>query len=588
MFRIPAVLLWVALLAVASPAGAGPDEPGPRASGALDRGEPRVEAELLVHDAGGLQAGVRLEVDPGWHIYAPDPGQTGLPTRIELSAAPPGGVGELVWPPHRTYRDAGLEAYGYEGTVLVRAPLHGRPGELRASVELLACREKCIPATLELRSDGHASAAPETAALFSSFGAGPEPPAGPGPAAGPGLLRALVFALLGGIILNAMPCVLPVLAIKVFGIAEIARRSRAEVAAHGLAYAGGVLVTLWLLAAVVLLLRAAGTSVGWGFHFQEPVFVAVICAVVVGFALNLLGVYEITPPAGRLAGVAQSASGLRRSFFEGLLAVVLATPCTAPFLGTAVGFAFAGSAALVLGIFSAIGVGLALPYVLISLVPALARLMPRPGAWMVKLRTTLGFALLGSAVWLLWILGRSAGLDAMTAVLGALVAIGFGAWLIGSVQRAESGRGALAAGAVAVAAGLVSLGLVDVRPASDPVADGWQVFDAQAVRSSVDSGQPAFVYFTADWCLTCKLNERQVLADPRVAAELERVGAERFRADWTRRDPAIRAELARHGRAGVPLYLVYAPGAEQPRVLPELLSVDLLVEALRETRGAPR
>jgi thiol:disulfide interchange protein DsbD len=561
----------------------------------MDREEPRVEARLLVHeDAAGLRVGVQLDVDAGWHIYAPDPGETGLPTEIALDADEV-RFGELVWPPPRSYRDAGMEAHGYEGRILVHAGAEpgaaGASPVVRARIDLLACKEKCIPAVLKLERELVPQRDPEVAALFAAFGAPPLPDRGsekPAEAAGsgPSLLHALLLAFVGGLILNGMPCVLPVLAIKVFSVAELAQHSRRETVAHGVAYGMGVLVTMWLLAGVVLLLRAAGTQVGWGFHFQEPVFVASISVVVVLFALNLLGVYEISLGAGGLASLAQAATGRRRSFFEGLLAVVLATPCTAPFLGTAVGLAFAGSALLVLGIFTAIGLGLAAPFVAVTFVPALGRWIPRAGPWMLKLRVVLGFALLASAVWLVWILGRAAGLDAVTALLGLLVAVGFGAWTFGSVQRGESGAWSLGAGAGAIALGAFMLGTVEMHPAGD-AADGWQTFDADAVRAVVAAGQPAFVYFTADWCLTCKVNEKNVLSDTRVQRMLEEAGFARFRGDWTRRDETIRAELARHGRAGVPLYLVFSGGAaDAPRILPELLTVDGVLNALRVARGS--
>ncbi|HTO53579.1 MAG TPA: protein-disulfide reductase DsbD domain-containing protein, partial [Myxococcota bacterium] len=244
------------------------------------------------------------------------------------------------------------------------------------------------------------------------------PPAAPAPASsGLSLLQAILVALLGGVILNAMPCVLPVLAIKVFGLAELARHGRGEILRHGLAYTIGVLASMAALAAIVVALRAAGTSVGWGFQFQEPLFVAAVAAVLVVFALSLFGVFEFSLDTSRIANAGAGATGARRSFFEGLLAVVLATPCTAPFVGTAVGFAFASSTATIFAIFLAIGFGLALPFLLVCAVPAWARLVPRSGPWTVQLRAALGFALLGTVVWLLWIVGRAAGPDAQAALL---------------------------------------------------------------------------------------------------------------------------------------------------------------------------
>ncbi len=405
------------------------------------------------------------------------------------------------------------------------------------------------------------------------------------------LWRALLLALAGGLILNLMPCVLPVLAIKVFGIAELAHESRATVIRSGVAYLAGVLATMLALAALVAGLRAAGTSVGWGFQFQEPLFVAAVSAVLVVFALNLFGVFEIGFDATRLAGASAQAAGARRSFLEGLLAVVVATPCSAPFLGTAVGFAFASPWPLIVVIFLAIGFGLALPFVLVTLVPAWARFIPRSGAWMLHLRALLAFALLGTVVWLLWIMGRSAGAGAQTALLAYLVVVSAGVWLFGALQRAERPGVARFASLFLPLLALLGLGMLPVaeaRPVSE--AEGakaavlGKTFSSGEVQAALGRGSPVFVYFTADWCLTCKVNEHLVFEDPRVAKKLDELGFETFVGDWTRRDEAIRLELARWGKAGVPLYLVYSPNSpDQPIVLPEVLTVDLFLDALAQS-----
>jgi DsbC/DsbD-like thiol-disulfide interchange protein/cytochrome c biogenesis protein CcdA len=421
-----------------------------------------------------------------------------------------------------------------------------------------------------------------------------EPEAVEAPAGGAtSLATALALALLGGLVLNLMPCVLPVLALKVFGLAELGGRSRREVAAHAFGYMAGIEVTLLVLAAAVIALRAAGTYVGWGFQFQEPRFALAISLVLVGFALNLFGVFEIGAPTS-LAGVGEQASGWRRSFFDGLLAVVLATPCSAPFLGTAVGFAFAGSAASIVLIFAAIGLGLAAPIAAVALVPATARFMPRSGPWMAKLRSGLGFALLASACWTLWIFGRSAGVDALAGALALLVALGAAVWVYGLYQAADrGGRGLLLACAIALAA-LVALRPLWRAPSPEPVAAtpggdaeaSWQRFDPDAIAAELRGGRPVFVDFTATWCLTCAVNERTVIASAPVKEELAKRGYALFRADWTRRDESIRRELARFGRAGVPLYVVYDPESpDAPRVLSELLTVDGLLEALRSKGG---
>ena len=407
--------------------------------------------------------------------------------------------------------------------------------------------------------------------------------------------QAVLLALVGGVVLNAMPCVLPVLAIKVFGLAELAQHGRAEILRHGIAYTAGVLASMLALAGVVVALRAAGTSVGWGFQFQEPLFVAAIAAVLVVFALSLFGVFEFRFDATRLASAGAASVGARRSFFEGLLAVVLATPCTAPFVGTAVGFAFASSTATIVAIFLAIGFGLALPFLAVCAVPAWARLVPRSGPWTSHLRVALGFALLGTVVWLLWILGRTGGADAQAVLLAYLCALAAGVWIFGLVQRTERASPARIAALALVALALLGLRALPVAAPSGRAgaadesshSELGRRFSAADVESARARGAPVFVYFTAEWCLTCKVNERMVLDDARVRAALARGRFEIFKGDWTRRDEAIRSELARFGKAGVPLYLVYGAGKSlQPIVLPELLTVDSFLDALQ--RAAPK
>ncbi|MEE3326649.1 MAG: thioredoxin family protein [Myxococcota bacterium] len=406
-----------------------------------------------------------------------------------------------------------------------------------------------------------------------------------------GLWQAFLLAFLGGLILNLMPCVLPVLAIKVFGIAERAHSQRSDLLKNGAAYTVGILVTMSLLAAVVIGLRAAGTSVGWGFQFQEPLFVAAISVLLLAFALNLFGLFELGVPGARWmqAGAGGEGSGLRASFFEGLLAVLLATPCTAPFLGTAVGFAFASPAPVILAIFLAIGLGLAAPFVAITLVPGWARLLPRSGAWMLQLRAVLGFALLATLVWLLWIVGQQVGTNGMTLLLGFLLCLALGIWIYGIRQRASAEGRAPKTALVLIALTVIGMIWLPLAPLPAPSSSEKEQgaigaaarFDPAAVAQEVATGRPAFVYFTADWCLTCKLNERMVLSDERIQQALEESNSAVFKADWTLRDEGIRAELARFGRAGVPLYLLYDPAQPgKPQVLPELLSVDLVLEAL--------
>ncbi len=412
---------------------------------------------------------------------------------------------------------------------------------------------------------------------------------------GIGLFQALLLALLGGLVLNLMPCVLPVLAIKIFSISEMAdaaHEGRGEPMRHGLAYTVGVVGSMLALGTLVVVLRSAGRSVGWGFQFQEPIYVAGISAVLVAFALNLFGTFEIRGGAGPLTGLGQEATGARRSFFEGLLAVALATPCSAPFLGTAVGFAFASPPAVILAIFVAIGIGLAAPFALVAMVPAWARFVPRSGAWMQVVRSGLGFALLATVLWLLWIFGGSAGIDGVIGLVAFLLGLAFSLWCFGLLQQSAHPRMTVAAGAAVLlvsAAGLnaVNAGVAERSEAPTDVSQkavapsDWETWSPEAVATHLRDGRPVFVRFTADWCITCKVNERVALADPDVRTAFEDQAISLLVGDWTQRDDAIRSELSRHGRAGVPVYLVYDPAhPDDPTLLPELLTPDLVLESL--------
>jgi thiol:disulfide interchange protein DsbD len=405
-----------------------------------------------------------------------------------------------------------------------------------------------------------------------------------------GLGLALLFAFLGGAVLNLMPCVFPVLALKAYGFTRLVQEGQGRVAPHAAAYAGGILATMLALAAVVLGVRTAGQSVGWGFQFQEPLYIAAVSGVLVAFALNLFGVFHVGADGTALASKVDATHGLGRSAGEGVLAVLLATPCSAPLLGTAVGFAFAAGAGTVVAIFLALGLGLALPFCALVLVPGLLQKLPRPGAWMERFKQLLGFALLATTVWLVWVMGGLAGVDGMARLLTFLVAVGLGAWLYGQAQGARGGRrlaGVVAAVGVLAGVGLVSLRFQEAGPRvrAAAVASG-QPWSEAAVAAALKAGQPVFIDFTADWCLTCKFNERTVLARDDVREAFAKHNVAFFVADWTQRDELIRQKLAAHGRAGVPMYLMVSPAApDAPEVLPELLTVERVVEAVSRAAG---
>jgi thiol:disulfide interchange protein DsbD len=489
---------------------------------------------------------------------------------------------------------------------LALSPVAGKPGTFKLEGEVAPTvpdKEPRLAGVLRLGTvaSGHraltldlplapvVAAAPGAAAVKAPA---PTPGSGVTPESSPTLGLVLLFAFLGGALLNLMPCVFPVLALKAYGFTRTVHAERGRVGLHALAYAGGIVGSLLVLALVVLALRAGGSTVGWGFQFQEPLFVAAVSAVLVAFALNLFGVFNVGTDGTALVETVDSSHGLTRSAGEGVLAVVLATPCSAPLLGTAVGFALAAGPLTVLATFVMLGLGLALPFCLLVLVPGLSRFLPKPGAWMERGKQLLGFALLGTTVWLLWVMGGLTGVDGMARLLAFLALVGLGAWMYGLAQGASGGRkaaGVAAVVAVLALGGFLTLRFDETGPAlrkASMVAEA-QPWDEEAVRAALAAGQPVFIDFTADWCLTCKFNERTVLAGEEVRAALAEHKVAFFVADWTRRDERISAKLAEFGRAGVPMYLVVSPAApDKPEVLPELLTTNSVVEAVR--RAAKR
>ncbi|AWK85856.1 protein-disulfide reductase DsbD family protein [Azospirillum thermophilum] len=406
--------------------------------------------------------------------------------------------------------------------------------------------------------------------------------AGTGRAAGPagGLLAMLGVALLGGLILNLMPCVLPVLSLKLLSVVKHGGKAPAAVRAGFLASAAGIVTSFLLLATALVAVKAAGGAVGWGIQFQQPLFLTFMVVLVTLFAANLWGVFEIPLPrllADRLGG-----EGLAGPFATGAFATLLATPCSAPFLGTAVGFALAGGTLDVYAIFAALGIGLALPYLLVAAVPRVAGLLPRPGRWMAVLRRVLGFALALTAVWLLSVLavqmGEVAAATVALLMIGLVAALWAGRTLTGRrwVGPALASVLALAAFGLPAAVGPSAGAATTVTEASLR----WVPFDEAAIRDHVSAGRTVLVDVTADWCITCQANKKLVIGRGTVAKRLDDPALVTMRADWTRPDETIARFLADHGRYGIPFNIVYGPGAPDGIALPELLSESAVLAAL--------
>jgi thiol:disulfide interchange protein DsbD len=393
---------------------------------------------------------------------------------------------------------------------------------------------------------------------------------------------ALLGALVGGMVLNLMPCVFPVLAVKVLGFAGHAGDRRAQ-RMGGLAYSAGVVLSFLALGGLMLALRAAGQAVGWGFQMQSPAVVAALAALFTVIGLNLAGVFDIGHLLPSRVATLQARHPVIDAGLSGVLAVAVATPCTAPYMGASLGLTVGLPAAQALLVFAAIGIGMALPYLAASWWPVLARLLPKPGAWMDVLRRLLAFPMFGTSAWLLWVLGQQSGIDGAAALLALLIALALLLWTLGLPSRLRLGLGALA---LALGAALLAwLGPLVTHPlpasaqAGPAEGDRWQPWSPSRVQAALDAGQPVFVDFTAAWCVTCQVNKKTTLSHAEVLAALDAARVQTLRADWTRRDDAISAELRRLGRGGVPVYLLQAPG-KPPVVLSEILSVGDVKAAL--------
>ncbi|NGM22943.1 cytochrome C biogenesis protein [Roseomonas stagni] len=408
---------------------------------------------------------------------------------------------------------------------------------------------------------------------------------GPAEAAGGlALWHAMLLALAGGLILNLMPCVFPVLAMKAIGLARLSGGAAREVRLHAASYTAGVLTCFALVGGALIALRAGGSAAGWGFQFTEPAFVAAMAWLMLAVGLNLSGVFAMGGAVGAGQAVA-GRGGHLGAFATGGLAVLLATPCTAPFMAAALGAALVMPPEQTMAVFLALGLGLALPYALLGVFPGLARLLPRPGAWMERLRQGLAFPMYGAAAWLVWVLAQQAGPDGVLFGLGGAVVLAAGLWGLGIAQRAGAGRGRIA-GAIgmglAVVVAIALLPRLSAAPAAaaaaDPGAESWSAARVEQLRAE---GRPVFVNATAAWCITCQVNERVALRGPAVREAFAARNVAYLKADWTRGDPAITALLRDQGRDGVPLYLFWAPGAAAPAVLPQILTEGLVIDALR-------
>ena len=649
-----------------------------------------------VDPAAPAHLGLLFDLEPGWHVYWLNAGDSGEPPSVKWTLPAGFAAGPLEFPAPRRLPLGPLMDFGYEHQVLLPAtltvPTGARGAVMAADVTWLVCRQACIPgkahlgltlpagaaglspsaplfaSTLSalprpLPATAHAvfqataqglnlavtglagitnpqfipseqsviaNAAPQTVtsslggsviALRKDEGAKTPPalkgvlvlssgasylvdaPPGTLPAAAAadssGWLRYVGLALVGGLILNLMPCVFPVLFIKALALVQSSTVERRAMRLQGLVYTAGILVSFWVVVAVLLVLRAGGKQLGWGFQYQSPIFVAMIALLLFFFALSLAGMFEVGLSVTSAGSSLANQHGYAGSFFTGVLAMVVATPCTAPFMGAAIGFALTQSALVTFAVFTGVGAGLALPYLILAFQPAWTRLLPRPGAWMEVLKQATAVPIFATVIWMVWLFAQSAGVDALIALLAGFLLLAIAGWVLGR-WPAKLPATLTAAAVVALAIAAPLYGVHSLATATDHGSTtaknavskpGWEPFTPQVVAMYQAQGRPVFVDFTADWCLSCQVNERVVLRRPDVVEKLKSGKIALVRADWTRRDEDIARALAALGRNGVPAYALYpgTPGGA-PQVLPEVLTPSLVLDALKsvEEPGAAR
>ncbi len=677
----------------------------------------RVEAELHAERVAAVPGkpatvGLRLRMDEHWHTYWRNPGDSGLPTKIQWNLPAGWTAGPIQWPHPEAQRVGPLMNYGYSDEVMLLSeltpPADAKPGPvaITADAAWLVCKDICIPekAALALAfavdggepgpASGNASRFAEARARLPVAAAGWDaqsilagnkltlrvmPPAGaPAPAkvaffpyrenfvdhpaaqamvrdgngfrlevklvepvaagienasgvfvaegAWPGqpgrkavefamplvaslpalaapvapppgetggsLALALVFALAGGLLLNLMPCVFPVLGIKVMGFVRHAHGEARALWVQGAVFSAGVILSFLALAGLLLALRAGGTQLGWGFQLQSPAFVTLLAALFLLMAMNLFGVFEWGSFAQSMTSNLSAKGRYADAFLAGVLATVVATPCTAPFMGAAVGFTLAQPAPVSLAVFATLGIGMAAPVLALSFYPKALKRLPKPGPWMETFKQVMAFPLFGTVIWLAWVLGEQAGNDAVLAMLAGLLLLAMGAWVYGRWARSGS-LARFAFAALFAAAGLwiawpgAGASPDPSRPAAARAGEiDWQPWSPERLAELRAAGTPVFVDFTAAWCVTCQVNKRVALNRDEVVKALAARGVVSLKADWTNYDPRITAALAELGRNALPVYALYAPGAAQPTLLPEVLTASLVVDEISKLPAA--
>jgi thiol:disulfide interchange protein len=554
---------------------------------------------IMSHDAARpgetVFAGIELTMDAGYHTYWKNPGDSGIATTIGWEVPRDITAGEILWPTPEKFVAEGLTTWVYHDRAVLLVPLTIAtnaavgPREVTALVKWLECKTdgSCIPGsnllTAELTVGTESKPSAENALIVEAQKKIPKDDPQSAPAsAGAGEKKSiwawLAYAFIGGLILNIMPCVLPVIALKILGFVAQSREHPKRVRVLGMMYTLGVVASFLVLAGLVIGLKAAGQKAGWGIQFSNPQFIVVLTVVVTLVALNLFGVFEVTLSGGAMTSASEAASrhGTAGAFMNGVLATVLATPCTAPFLGAALGFAFAQSAAIIVLFFVTIALGLALPYLVLSWNPAWLKFLPKPGAWMERFKVAMGFPMIATALWLFTL--AITHYEKRIIWLGVLaVIVAFITWVFGEfIQRKRTPGGIVAIIILALAAAW-SVVKLETKPFV------WEPWSPAAVSKAQGEHRPVLIDFTADWCFTCNTVVKPALESTAVRNKFKEVNAVTLIADYTKFPPEIGAELQKFGRAGVPLVVVYPKDSSRaPIVLPEALTPGMVVNALND------
>ncbi len=602
---------------------------------------PNIKAEIICEEE-SVMAGrpfnvaARLHIPDGWHAYSKDCGEVGVPLQIEWELPENYVLESTQWPTSQLFNTAGIESFGYEGEIYVLSrirpsnnPTEQQSATLKASVEYLICSEEaCQPGNMTLSFPLKLSAqepiindnvkdafikARERLPKISAGSATDIAVLSPvknnfdvasqnadsiqvNESSTENLLVLLFLAFIGGLILNCMPCVLPVMSLKIMSFVKMAGQSRALIWRHGLAFTGGVVCSFWLLASLMLLLRTYGQSVGWGFQLQEPLFVATLTIILFVLALNLFGLFEwglsMAAWAGQKEVDAAKTTGITRSFLSGVLATAVATPCTGPFLGSAVGIAVILPFWQSLSIFTFVALGMSSPYLLLAFFPSCLRFLPKPGSWMETFKQLMGFLLCATILWLLWVFGSQTNLFAVICLLSCLLCFTISCWIYGRAGLRIMSRSRLIVSYALItlwALGGIQIMLlpksswhleqednaVQIAQASNKK---WESFSTNKVVDSHRDGKPVFIDFTAKWCLICQANHI-VLNSSQVQKSFQEKGVVALKADWTKNDPAITQALSQFGRNSVPLYVLHVAGQE-PMILPQVLTPEIVTSYL--------